>query len=496
MPDRLSRPDLPMPPPRRWLAFGLSTKLLALTVLFIMVAEGLVLVPSVANFRINWLRDRLNTADIVALSLSEMNDVSRSVQDKLLAATGAMTIAVRDGNMRRLVAMAEMPPVVGRRIDLADAGPISSIIDAADTIVSGEGRYIHVLGLKTSRGDLIELVIPETPLRAAMLGFAVNILGLSAIISAIAGAFVFFSLRRLFLQPLLSMRQAMETFSARPEDPASIILPSGRLDELGDAERRLAAMQRDLAATLSQKSHLADLGLAVSKLNHDLRNILAAAQLLTERLALATDPSVQRFAPKLLASLDRAIGYSQAVLNYGKAREAPPERRLISVGRLVEDVGDVLGLTGHPVIRFDRAVAEDLEVDADPDQLFRVLMNLCRNAAQALEADLDPSIIRRITVAAGRQGSVVTIRISDTGPGVPPKARDNLFRAFQGGVRSGGTGLGLAICAELVRAHGGSIELIDSGPGARFDITIPDRVIELKRPRRPGQAASGDSQRR
>ncbi len=486
-----SPPRSPLPPPlpaaaRRWFYFGLSTKLLGITVLFIMVAELLVFVPSIANYRINWLRDRVSTGDIVALSLGEMNDVPRTVQDKLLAATGAMTIAVREGHMRRLVAMAEMPPEVARRIDLADTGTMTTIWGAFDTLLAGDGRYIHVLGTPNARNEIIELVIPETPLRDAMLRFATRILIISAIISASSGALVFFSLRRLFLKPLLQIRRAMERFSANPEDPASIIVPSNRRDEIGDAQRHLAVMQRDLAGTLQQKSHLADLGLAVSKINHDLRNILASAQLLTERLVTISDPAVQRFAPKLIASLDRAIGYSQAVLNYGKAREAPPERRLVSVRQLVDDVGDVLGLSSHAMIRFEVSVSQDLEIDADPDQLFRVLMNLCRNAAQAFEADLDPAIVRRITVSAVRRGTVVTVRVADTGPGVPAQARENLFRAFQGGVRRGGTGLGLAICAELVRAHGGMIELIDAGVGAQFEISIPDRVIELKRGRRTG----------
>ena len=75
-----------------------------------------------------------------------------------------------------------------------------------------------------------------------------------------------------------------------------------------------------------------------------------------------------------------------------------------------------------------------------------------------------------------RSGREVTIRVEDTGPGVPEKARASLFRAFQGSVRPGGTGLGLAIASELVRAHGGSIMLVDTDrPGATFAIVIPDR---------------------
>ncbi len=490
MEDR-SLPPFPPPSGTRFgrLRLGLSTKLLILTIIFVMLAEIVVFVPTIANFRTNWLRDRLTTAGVVSISLSEMTDVPRTVQDKLLAATGAMTIAVRAGRMRRLVAMAEMPPDVSLHVNMADMGLVNSIWQAIDTLQSGNGRFIHVLGAPNERGEIIELVMAETPLRTDMINLVGRILGLSAIISVISAALVFFSLRRLFLRPMLQLRKALEVFRERPEDPAAIIVPSSRGDEIGEAERHLAEIQRELQNTLQQKSHLADLGLAVSKINHDLRNILASAQLMTERLLLTSDPTATRFAPKLIASLDRAIGYSQAVLNYGKAREAPPERRLVSLNRVVEDVSDVLGLANHPVIDFEARVGHDIEVDADPDHLFRVLMNLCRNAVQALEADSDPAIVKRISLLAERSGSVVVIRVADTGPGVPDRARANLFKAFQGGVRRGGTGLGLAICAELVRVHGGTIELIGTGQGATFELTIPDRVIELKRGRRTASTA-------
>jgi signal transduction histidine kinase len=461
-------------------SFGLSSRLLALTAAFVMLAEVLVFVPSIANFRSNWLSDRIGVAEVAAIALGDGAEVPRSVQDRILASTGAMTIAVRDGPTRRLVAMAEMPPMVSRHVKLSQMTPMSAIGDAFDTLFAGDGRTIRILSVPDTDGRVIELVMSETPLRQAMLRFSVNILGLSLLISLITATLVFVTLRGLFLRPLLRLTDAMAKFRAAPEDPALVIQPSSRRDEIGDAERHLADLQRELQDTLQQKSHLADLGLAVSKINHDLRNMLAAAQLFTDRLTAVNDQTVQRFAPKLVATIDRAIGYSQAVLAYGKAREAPPQRRLVNVARLVDEVAEVLGLQGHAHVGFDAAIPPDLEIDADPDQFFRVVTNLCRNALQALETDADPSIVRRILVGAERHGSVVTLRVGDTGPGVPPKARENLFRAFQGGVRRGGTGLGLAICAELVRAHGGTIELINSGPGATFEITIPDRVIELR----------------
>jgi len=240
-------------------------------------------------------------------------------------------------------------------------------------------------------------------------------------------------------------------------------------------------MQRDLVSMLHQKSHLAALGLAVSKINHDLRNLLASSQLLSDQLASVPDPRVQRFAPKLMRSLERAIAFCQSTLSYGKAQEAPPDRRMVLVEAVVNEVRESAGLAsaGSPV-EWINAIERGLAVDADPDQLFRVLLNLVRNAAQALEADKSKiAAAKQIRVTGRREGSVTILEISDTGPGVPARAREHLFEAFQGSSRDGGTGLGLAIAAELIRAHGGELKLVEGTIGATFRISIPDRAVDL-----------------
>ena len=131
-------------------------------------------------------------------------------------------------------------------------------------------------------------------------------------------------------------------------------------------------------------------------------------------------------------------------------------------------------------MRFVGAVERNLRVDADPDQLFRVILNLARNAMQALEgrAPNDPGR-DQLRVTGQREGAVVVIEVSDTGPGVSDRARAHLFEAFQGSTRPGGSGLGLAIAAELVRAHGGEIRLVDGTIGATFRIIIPDRAVDI-----------------
>ncbi len=466
------------PPPRRRRGAGLSWRLFVLTVLFVTASEVLIYVPSIANFRMAWLSDRLTIADAASLVLAESDaaPVPRDIQNDLLKAVGAIAIAVRTGTVSRLIATVEMPPEVDDVVDLHAMDPVGEVTDAFTTMLSAKPRTLRVIGSSSSGAASLELVISDRALRTAMLSYSINIVWLAALISAITGGLLYFAINRLFVRPMRRLTDNMVAFSVAPEDAGKVVTPTGRGDEIGLAEEHLASMQRTLQGTLREQRHLADLGLAVSKINHDLRNMLAAAQLFSDRLGSLPDENVQRFAPKLIAALDRAIAYCQTTLAYGRAREAAPARRLVALDRLVDDVADVMGLKGHATVAFENRVPAGLEVDADPDQLFRVLVNLCRNAVQALESDLDDAVVRRLSIEASRKGDVVTVSVEDTGPGVPAAARANLFRAFQGAVRPGGTGLGLAIASELVRAHGGAISLVEpGGPGARFVITIPDR---------------------
>jgi signal transduction histidine kinase len=341
-------------------------------------------------------------------------------------------------------------------------------------------RVVGPLPSSTSDDEYIELVMDEQPLRNAMLRYSTDILFLSLVISAITAALVYLALHYMFVRPMRRVTANMTAFRADPENADRVIAPSGRGDEIGTAERELATMQIELASMLHQKSRLAGLGLAVSKINHDLRNLLASAQLFSDRLAKIPDPGVQRFAPKLMHALERAIAYCQSTLSYGRLQEPPPDRREILLEPLVEEVHETLGLGPDSPIRWISAVERGLVVEADYDQLFRTLLNLSRNAVQALEsrADRDPGR-DQVRITGRREGAVVVIEVSDTGPGFSDKASAHLFEAFQGSTRSGGTGLGLAIAAELVRAHGGEIRLVEGTIGATLRLTIPDRAVEL-----------------
>jgi len=467
----------------RGVRIGLSSKLLFLTILFVMLAEVLIYVPSIANFRLNWLNDRLAAAHTAALVLDAAPSgmVPESLAKRILQSIGARAVAMKMGTQRRLLAASDMPPQIDRDIDMRQVSWWRATIDAFDTLLFCEpGDVMRLIGPAPMGGDFLEIVLDETPLRKAMLTFSVNILLLSLVISGITAMLVFFALHYLLVRPMWRITDNMVAFRADPENPSRIIAGSGRRDEIGTAEEELAAMQRELASMLHQKSRLAALGLAVSKINHDLRNLLASAQLFSDQLSNLPDPKVQRFAPKLMRALERAIAFCQSTLSYGAAQEAPPERKTIEVEPLIEEVHEALGLGLDVPIRWIVAVERGLTVEADHDQLFRVLVNMARNAVQALEArgTRDPAR-DQIRITGRREGSVVVIEVSDTGPGVSEKARTHLFQAFQGSTRSGGVGLGLAIAAELVRAHGGEIRLVPGTIGATFSIAIPDRAVDL-----------------
>jgi signal transduction histidine kinase len=466
--------------PRR---LGLSGKLLLLTIPLVMIAGMLIYVPAIANFGMNRLNDRLAAANTAALVLdaAPLGMVPDTLTREILTSIGARAVAIKMGQQRRLLASANLPAAIDHDIDMRNMTVWSAIVDTFQMMLETGNQAIRVVGPAPSGAQFIEVVIDELPLRQQMYRFSRNLLLVSLLIAVLTAALVYFALHYLFVRPMRRLTASMVGFHENPESAARIIVPSSRGDEIGVAERELSAMQRDLVSMLNQKSRLAALGLAVSKINHDLRNLLASSQLLSDQLASVPDPRVQRFAPKLMRSLERAIAFCQSTLSYGRAQEAAPDRRLIPIEPVVTEVRETAGLANDASITWITAIERGLSVDADPDQLFRVLLNLVRNAAQALESHpMSDRSSMQIRVTGRREGAVAILEVSDTGPGVPAKTRDHLFEAFQTSGRPGGSGLGLTIAAELVRLHGGDIHLVEGTIGATFRIVIPDRPVELQ----------------
>ena len=473
---------------------SLSSKLLLFTLAFVMLAEVFIFVPSIAFFRLNWLIDRLNLAQVAVLVAEAAPDgtIPEMLRDELLQRANVRGVTLRRSNQRRLILHAALDEPVATTFDLSGDSRTTSIRrspghlfelirDALMVFTSSDKTFIRVIGEPAmGTGDQVEVVMALQPLRRAMVEHARNVFVLSLIISLLTALAVYFTLNHLLVVPMMRLSEAMMRFSANPEDTSRIIVPSGRNDEIGTAETELAEMQIELHNTLAQKSRLAALGLAVSKINHDLRNLLANAQLLSDRLTSLPDPQVQRFAPKLIASLDRAIKFCNESLQFGRAAEPPPRRDMVKLHDLVTEVGEGLGLPRDGAIEWRVDVPGTLQIDADRDQLYRVLSNLVRNSVDAIMAQRAavPVLPHFIALAASRTNGAVQIELTDNGPGLPPKARENLFQPFQSSTRRGGTGLGLAIAQEIIAAHGGRITLVETpaaDEGAHFRIVVPDR---------------------
>lgn len=469
---------------------GLSGKVLVLTMLFVMAGEVLIFLPSIANFRLTWMENRLSIAEVAAMAADAApgGAVPPGVSRALLMSTGAFAVTLtRDGKPKLELHTQNAPPHEAV-YDLRNAGALDAISDALWVMVS-PARIIAVGGNPPHMyGSYIEVVIDEAMLKRDMLAYASNILVLSFVLSMIVAGLVFLALNRVFVRPVRRLTLEMLRFAENPETGNAIIRESGRRDEIGIAERELATMQTQLQSLLQQKSHLAALGLAVSKISHDLRNMLAAAQLISGRLSGVNDPTVQKFAPKLIASLDRAIDFCVATLSFGQAAEPPPRRERFPLRPLVEEVMETAALEASPRVALVNAVEEGLVIDAGREALFRILINLARNAVAVLgqpreDGSLPPE--PQLRIAAWRQPGEVLIEVSDNGPGFTKRAQEHLFEPFQGSGRVGGTGLGLAIARELTQAHGGLIRLLSTGAdGTVFRVSIPDRIAQAQLARR------------
>jgi signal transduction histidine kinase len=456
---------------------GLSHKLIATIIGVILLVEIIIYLPSLASFRVTWLQDRLQVGVVAARVLDAVPDVMalpQNLTDRLLASAGANAIVYRREGQSQLIERTD-PVMPDRAVtaDLRQTDLATQIGGALDTLFAGPGRTLRIVGEGDTDDALIEILMPEAPLRRDMIDYSRGIILVSLGIAAVTAFALYMLVSTLFIDPILRVTNNMLSFRKAPENGSLILSPSTRRDEIGILERELSSMEQDLFSMLRQRRHLADLGLAVAKINHDLRNTLTSAQLLSDQVATLDDPKVQRLAPRLVTTLDKAIGFAQSVLDFGREATAPPKYAPIMLHELVEDAALDARAAGNPMIVFDNLVSEELELEADPSQLSRVLVNLMKNAREALEANSREGVENRISVQAETEGNVVILSIADNGPGLPPRARENLFVAFEGSARSGGTGLGLAIAREITEAHGGTLLLGESEEGTRFDITLP-----------------------
>ncbi|MBU2981928.1 HAMP domain-containing histidine kinase [Lentibacter algarum] len=452
----------------------LSGRFLILTIIFVMLAEIMIFVPSVARFREDYLLSRLERGQIASLALLADDSIEADLEEELLLNAEVFNVVLRRDEARQLILSAPMPQPIHKTFDLRDASALELIRDAMSRVFDREERVIRVIGNPVrDAGLMIEVSLNTGPLRMAMIDYGLRILLLSAVISVITAIMLFVAVRRLMVQPIKRVVGDMQAYANNPEDARNVIKPSASISELREAEEALLKLETQLTSSLKQKERLAQLGSAVAKISHDLRNILTSAQLFTDRIEMSEDPVVTRMAPKLVGSITRAVKLCETTLTFGKAEEPAPRLASLELSEIINDIfaSERLASTDAEVA-FVEDISPGFTLMADNEQLYRVIANLVRNARQAIVSSGKAGEVR---VQAAQTEDCVEITVSDNGPGLPPKAREHLFAAFQGGVSKGGSGLGLAISAELIRGHGGELLLQKS------DETGTEFVIRLNR---------------
>ena len=460
---------------------SLSGRFLILTTIFVMLAEILIFVPSIARFREDYLLNHLERAQIASLALLADDMLGPKLEAELLENAGVFNVVLRRDEARQLMLSSPMPRPIVETFDLRDGTALVLIRDAVMRLTETDNEVIRVIGAPVREaGLLIEVTMEAGPLRSAMLDYGFRILLLSAVISVFTAFLLFLAVRAILVKPIRGVVDHMQSYARAPEDARRIITPSAGVTELREAEEALKFMQTELTSALRQKDRLAQLGSAVSKISHDLRNILTSAQLFTDRIEMSEDPTVARLAPKLVNSITRAVHLCESTLAFGKAEEPSPTLAMAQLTPIVADVIDSERLAvSDSDIHFSVYIPPMLTLRADAEQLYRVISNLVRNARQAIMATNKPG---DIIVAASETAEFWLIEVTDTGPGLPPKAQEHLFTPFQGGVRKGGSGLGMAISEELVRGHGGSLGMIStSDKGTVFCIKLPKGDLNLSK---------------
>lgn len=460
--------------------FSLSGQLLIFTVVFIAIVEAVIVIPSLASDHERWLLDKVRQAELVSQSIdvAQNNAVSKEVSNQLRRSAGVLYLAVEiNGESYRLYDSKVGVPEEVLDLRQSHKNLIHDILylwAPWKTFMGQPDRLIHVVAQpKVRGGQEIEIVVRAEPLKTYLKASLVSMLRVSLSISFLAGFLVFIGLSVFIVRPIRQLTKGIVRFKSNPEDATATPKPSDRPDEIGQIEREMASMQEEVRQALRSRARLAALGQAVSKINHDLRNMLTAAQMASDRLANSADPTVAKALPRLERALDRAVSLAQNVLTYGKSDEQTPQIQIVRLKELAEAAAEDAGLALEGV-RFISRVAKGFNLEVDPEQLHRILVNLMRNARQAIELQPNRRARGRVTLTAVKTSEEVLLIVADNGPGIPEKLREKLFQPFTSSSTPGGSGLGLAIGRELAQLHGGDVRLVGTGTdGTTFEVRLP-----------------------
>jgi signal transduction histidine kinase len=450
---------------------SLTARLLALAGGFVVLTEALVFLPSIADFRNEWLEERFDTGELAALAAtgSPGRGLGSGSDDELLVAAEIKAVVAKLEAGDRVL-LGALPTGRYQIVDLERQTYGAKIFETIETFVSPANRIIVVTNRPRSNAAIkLEVYAAEAPLKAALLREAGRVFAYSMLLATLIAMLIYAALADSFVRPMRRLTKAITRFRNAPQDASRSLTASGRNDEIGHAEVAFIEMQDTMRQSFLQRERLAQLGLSVSKISHDLRHSLGAAQLMSERLSAVDDPVVRVTAPRLERALERAIGLAQSTLQFGKAQEASPIPEVLYLADCLEDAASE-ALNGLVGVTWKNQVGQDVSIEADPDQLHRILTNLIRNAGQAIVASRREGLV---SASVRKDGDFVILELADTGPGLPRGIRENLFAPFAGSGLSGGTGLGLAIARDLARMNGGDVDLLSTNEaGTCFGVRL------------------------
>jgi signal transduction histidine kinase len=461
---------------QRFDLFGdsLSGRVLWLTVAVILAIELMVLLPVLGQLRNDWLWERVHHAELVIYTMTATGQpVSPAVQAQMLNFAGVSSINYQAPGQAALTMQSATPlPPPANAIDLTNES-IGESTWVAMMHIAGQGAPVVDLRAASmlTPGASIEVLASTAPLTEELRTDAAHVLTLTVIVALVTGLLVFAILDRLLVRPMRVITTSIINFREDPEqDEASDLawLAARPEDDISTAARELKIMQEEMRAALWRNARLAAVGTSVAKISHDLRNILSTALLVADRLQSVNDPTVQRATRTFIPAVERAAQLVTRTVDF--AREGPPPitRTAVQLNEVAEEAISVVRPL-DPDVRFVNEVPDELVLPLDRAQIYRVLVNLMKNAAEA-----GAKTIRLVTE---RDGAVTQLRVADDGPGLPLRVQDNLFKPFTSSGRYGGTGLGLAIARDLIRAHGGDLVLEQTGPrGTTFcmDLTASE----------------------
>ncbi|PHR93729.1 MAG: hypothetical protein COA69_03610 [Robiginitomaculum sp.] len=460
----------------------LSGKLLAMTIVFVMLAEVVIFIPSASMFRQNWLQERAEAAGLLTLAIEGVPNYEggemlsdQFMHDTSVSMVAQMRAGLPHGEDARQIVLG-VPPINSKiyTTDLRKKRRLPLFRDSFRDFFGNSHGYIRILSEPTVKGvQTLVIYVPRSALKMALQDYCQRVLLWSLAISVLTGLMIYLALSRMIVRPVHTLAQDMAAFRTDPRKRIIPSTPNARRDEIGQLQREFVDMRDGVRTVFKQQERLATLGMAMAKINHDLRNVLTSTQLISDRLADDPDEKISKMGKRLVRAVDRGVKLCEATLSFSQSVEERPQPRNTKLAPLIDDaIIDCIAEEdkAETAIQFTNHIDRKLQIFADPDHTYRIFLNLLRNAVQAMQ----DSEIKTLNVEASEIDGKILIRIADTGPGLPSKAKENLFKAFTSSTHAGGTGLGLTISRELARAQGGNLQLESTGAdGTVFLVGLP-----------------------